>query len=39
MSITEDAISKLREENYAKSVSVRKRFDNLQDDLYGKPIK
>jgi len=39
MSITEDAILKLKEENYSKSVLLRKRFDRLQDDLYGKPIK
>jgi len=39
MSLTEDAILKLKEENYSKSVLLRKRFDRLQDDLYGKPIK
>jgi len=39
MSITEEAILKLKEENYSKAVLLRKKFDRLQDDLYGKPIK
>lgn len=39
MSITDEAINKLKEENYSKSVLIRKKFDALQDELFGNPIK
>jgi len=39
MSITDEAILKLREENYPQSVLLRKKFDRLQNELFGNPIK
>ena len=39
MSITDEAINKLKEENYSAAILIRKKFDRLQDELYGKPIK
>jgi hypothetical protein len=39
MSITDEAILKLKEENYSQSVLLRKKFDRLQDELFGNPIK
>jgi len=39
MSITNEAILKLKEVNYSQSVLLRKKFEALQDELYGKPIK
>ena len=39
MSITDEAINKLKKENYSAAVLVRKKFDSLQEELYGKPIK
>ena len=39
MSITDEAILKLKEENYSKSVLLRKKFNALQDELFGNPIK
>lgn len=39
MSITDEAINAVKKDNYSKSVFLRKEFDSLQEELYGKPIK
>ena len=39
MSITDKAIKKLKKENYSESTLLRKEFEALQEELYGKPIK
>ena len=38
MSLTDKAIERLKQENYRASVLIRKEFDELQDELYGKEI-
>lgn len=38
MSITDKAIERLKQENYSASVIIRKEFEQLQDELYGKEI-
>jgi len=38
MSITDEAIIKLKKENYSAATLLRKKFIALQDELYGKPI-
>jgi len=39
MSITDEAINAVKKDNYPKSVLLRRKFDSLQEELYGKPIK
>ena len=38
MSITDEAIIKLKQENYSAGLLIQKEFDLIQDELYGKSI-
>ena len=38
MSITDEAIIKLKQENYSAGILLQKKFERIQDELYGKPI-
>lgn len=39
MSLTEEAIDKIKDIDYSTSIILRKKFVEIQDELYGKPIK